>query len=99
MTTMTARYPGTCADTGRRFQAGATIDYDRATKRARLLDQPAADPAATEAGTYDMEKFGHYLALRTVGRTSNVFTTSGGTFYRNKRGRCEDAPCCGCCTI
>jgi hypothetical protein len=25
--------------------------------------------------------------------------TSGGTFYRNKAGRCEDAPCCGCCTI
>ena len=21
------------------------------------------------------------------------------TFYRNTRGRCEDAPCCGCCTI
>lgn len=25
--------------------------------------------------------------------------SAGGTFYRNKRGRCEDAPCCGCCTI
>lgn len=24
----------------------------------------------------------------------------GGTEYtRNARGRCEDAPCCGCCTI
>jgi hypothetical protein len=21
------------------------------------------------------------------------------TFYRNNRGRCIDAPCCGCCTI
>jgi hypothetical protein len=21
------------------------------------------------------------------------------TFYRNRNGRCEDAPCCGCCTI
>jgi hypothetical protein len=21
------------------------------------------------------------------------------TFYRNRVGRCEDAPCCGCCTI
>ena len=25
--------------------------------------------------------------------------TSGGTFYRNRNGRCEDAPCCGCCTF
>ena len=23
----------------------------------------------------------------------------GNTFYRNRAGRCEDAPCCGCCTI
>jgi hypothetical protein len=20
-------------------------------------------------------------------------------FHRNRNGRCEDAPCCGCCTI
>lgn len=25
--------------------------------------------------------------------------TSGGTFYRNRKGICEDAPCCGCCTF
>jgi hypothetical protein len=25
--------------------------------------------------------------------------TSGGTFTQNARGRCEDAPCCGCCTF
>ena len=25
--------------------------------------------------------------------------SSGQTHYRNKRGRCIDAPCCGCCTI
>ena len=30
---------------------------------------------------------------------SDVIRTSGGTFYRNRRGRCEDAPCCGCCTV
>jgi hypothetical protein len=23
---------------------------------------------------------------------------SGATTYRNARGRCEDAPCCGCCS-
>lgn len=25
--------------------------------------------------------------------------SSGHVAYRNSRGRCEDAPCCGCCTI
>jgi len=24
--------------------------------------------------------------------------TGGGEWYQNKRGRCEDAPCCGCCS-
>ncbi len=23
----------------------------------------------------------------------------GRDYFRNARGRCEDAPCCGCCTI
>jgi hypothetical protein len=28
------------------------------------------------------------------------FGGSDNTVYiRNKKGRCEDAPCCGCCTI
>ena len=30
---------------------------------------------------------------------SHVWTSaSGREYYRNKAGRCEDAPCCGCCT-
>lgn len=34
------------------------------------------------------------------GRVSNIFRfSSGHVAYRNKAGRCEDAPCCGCCTI
>jgi len=28
-----------------------------------------------------------------------VRTSSGWTGTRNTRGRCEDAPCCGCCTF
>lgn len=33
------------------------------------------------------------------GSVSNYIRfSSGETMYRNKRGRCEDAPCCGCCT-
>ena len=32
-------------------------------------------------------------------RVSDVIGIGGKEFYRNKGGRCEDAPCCGCCTI
>jgi hypothetical protein len=28
-----------------------------------------------------------------------VKTSSGWSGTRNARGRCEDAPCCGCCTF
>jgi hypothetical protein len=42
-------------------------------------------------------------ARRSSGRRrrSDVVSirTSGGSFTRNANGRCEDAPCCGCCTI
>jgi len=29
---------------------------------------------------------------------TTVSTSSGWVGTRNVRGRCEDAPCCGCCT-
>jgi len=32
-------------------------------------------------------------------RVSDVYSIGGREFYRNKAGRCEDAPCCGCCNI
>ena len=34
--------------------------------------------------------------IDTIRFSSNQGSTE---FYRNARGRCEDAPCCGCCTI
>jgi hypothetical protein len=43
------------------------------------------------------------LVQRMHNGVSDVFVFSGEdgsrAFYRNKNGRCEDAPCCGCCTI
>jgi hypothetical protein len=44
-----------------------------------------------------------HRAYPANGSASDVFVFSGEdgsrAFYRNKAGRCEDAPCCGCCTI
>lgn len=31
--------------------------------------------------------------------TTIYFPSTGNTVYRNARGTCEDAPCCGCCTF
>jgi hypothetical protein len=35
---------------------------------------------------------------RRRGGSSYTRFSSGAEVYRNARGRCEDAPCCGCCS-
>jgi hypothetical protein len=42
---------------------------------------------------------GYRLLRSTTGYVSNVIQIGGKEYYRNKAGLCEDAPCCGCCTI
>lgn len=105
---MIARYPGTCSATGRPIKPGDEIQYDRRTRRAILLEPNAPiDPEEVEylAGIEfptPQEDAELRAALERQSRgayISHVIRTSGGTFYRNKRGLCEDAPCCGCCTI
>lgn len=71
---MIARYPGTCARTGRAIRPGDVISFTSARKPV-LVQQQHND------GVSDTVQFGDR------------------TFYRNRAGRCEDAPCCGCCTI
>ena len=34
---------------------------------------------------------------RSYGSTYTLFS-SGAVHYQNRKGRCEDAPCCGCCS-
>ena len=88
--TMIAKYRGTCALTGAPINPGDSITYDTVARRAYF----------TEPGDCAVDT--DYLAART--RTpkeyrSHVFNFSGKEYYRNKNGRCEDAPCCGCCTV
>lgn len=70
-----ARFAGTCARTGVRFNKGDPITAVGRGRYAIATDRP--------------ERY-----------VSDVFRfESGATLYRNKKGRCEDAPCCGCCTF
>lgn len=41
------------------------------------------------------------ILLETKGSSDRVdiFVIGDKEYTRNARGRCEDAPCCGCCTI
>ncbi len=96
---MTARYAGTCRDCGGGFPAGTLIDYTkRAPKGQKTAHADCENPGA--AVTVEVEGADFYGTPQEAARgVSYEVRTSGGTFYRNYNGRCEDAPCCGCCTI
>lgn len=43
--------------------------------------------------------YGEFGSTKWNNRPTHEIRTSGGTFYQRAGGRCEDAPCCGCCTF
>lgn len=49
--------------------------------------------------TAELEPDNDRMTYTTSPRVSDVYSIGGREFYRNKKGRCEDAPCCGCCNI
>ena len=107
MKTITARYPGRCARTGAPINPGDLINWSKG--RAELLDAGTDEPDAGIVAELDPElaatdpeaaaAAGRYLARAMRRGVSDVIQTSGREYYRNRRGRCEDAPCCGCCNF
>jgi len=56
------------------------------------------DPELVESDPEAARAVGSYMRRSRKRYVSNYWRTSSGSeFYRNKLGRCEDAPCCGCC--
>lgn len=97
MKTMIAKYPGRCIRTGASIRPGDSIVWHgrgRAELLAAVADMDpelvASDPDAALAA-------GRYMARSLARGVSDIWRADGREYYRNKRGRCEDAPCCGCC--
>lgn len=101
--TMTSKFPGTCRECQASVPRGATIVYHgrglgiSCAKCAgedgdRNVAAPEDEAAGFEPGTLASDR---RLARRGL---SVIRFSSGATMTRNSRGRCEDAPCCGCCT-
>jgi len=71
----------------------APADYpDDGASLAASIDPELAqsDPDAAAAA-------GRYLRASLARGVSDVWLSGGREYYRNRRGLCEDAPCCGCC--
>lgn len=107
---MIARYPGRCARTGAAIRPGDTITplgrkrYALAQHAAPMdtIDPDLAlaesiDPDLAQSDPESAAAAGRYLRQSLERGVSHVWASGGREFYRNRAGRCEDAPCCGCC--
>lgn len=99
MKTMQARYPGRCAHCGETIKRGDTICFfgrghaEHQECSQEHTEQHCEDTAAgLEPGTLANDR---RLAKRGL---TVVRFSSGEVMTQNSRGRCEDAPCCGCCS-
>ncbi len=80
---MLAKYHGRDARTGAPIRPRDEIIYDTVTRKAWHTD----------------EDFDHAPPVTVRPYQSDVLLIGGVEYFRNKAGRCIDAPCCGCCTI
>ncbi len=87
---MTARYRGTCTTCAKPIRPGDAIEH-----AGRGLTYHAGECAEQ----HDPDAQPEPARRRNGRRGYTVRTSSGWTGTRNSRGRCEDAPCCGCCTF
>ncbi len=81
--TMTARYAGACNNCPHAVKAGETIRY---AGRGLVSHAECGDPAAPAEGT-----------VRAATAPYRGRRSAPPRGYTRGYGRCEDAPCCGCC--
>jgi hypothetical protein len=89
---MIAKYSGVCAISGARINKGDDIVFDTVTRKTWF-----SEPGDCQIVDDDS----NYLAIKTrtnQNYVSDVYSIAGREYYRNKRGLCIDAPCCGCCS-
>jgi hypothetical protein len=107
---MRLRYAGNCKVCGSRIAAGDQAYWDASarTVTCEAIECADADGLITNkplTGPWDQRTDLRVRADHRIGdpapAPARVITTrfnSGAVVYQNSRGRCIDAPCCGCCS-
>jgi hypothetical protein len=107
---MQLRYAGVCKVCGAGIAKGATayLDASARTVTCHAIECCDADGLTTNqslTGPWDKRTDTRVRSDHRIGEAAptspRVITTrfnSGAVTYRNARGRCIDAPCCGCCS-
>jgi hypothetical protein len=99
---MNLRYAGMCKVCGSRIYAGGLAYWDAGT-RTVTCERMSCCQADGLTEREDHGPAGWVTVRRAyrigAGVPSVIVTrfNSGAATYRNASGRCEDAPCCGCC--
>ncbi len=106
---MNLRYAGNCKVCGTSIPKGDTAYWDASARTVTCYAWECceADGLTTvkpATGLWDKDGL-KVRAERLVGdpapvppRVNTIRFNSGAVIYQNARGRCEDAPCCGCCS-
>lgn len=95
---MIAKYNGTCRACGGAIRKGDWITYTKQTGAVHATCPDGAnyrdedEAAGFEPGTLASDRRAAKNGL------SVTRFAGGGVMTQNSRGRCEDAPCCGCCS-
>lgn len=104
---MPLRYAGSCKVCGASIPKDDLAYWDASARTVTCdrMDCADADGLTTNrplTGPWDQRTDTRVLADHRIGSAAPrvIATTfnSGATVYQNSRGRCEDAPCCGCCS-
>lgn len=100
---MGLRYAGRCAQCSTALPAGSRAFYDPADRSVCCTNLKCAKAhGVTEEKWIGSPVSGRYVTTlsdrRLGGPSSDPFArTRSRGYYGTDAGRCEDAPCCGCC--
>ena len=72
-------------------------EWDAGRKAWMVPDDKAETARSLVGGAARPERYAPRSHGRRYGSSYTRFS-SGHEVYTNRRGRCEDAPCCGCCS-
>ena len=81
---ITARFSSVCPDCGSRIAAGSKVEWRKGDKARHVNCSNTSTPALESRGSESGIVYTRFSSVAEV--------------YRNRKGRCEDAPCCGCCS-
>lgn len=98
---MISKFKGRCSCCGVSISKGQPITWSKATGAMHVnCAQDGGQDAPDDGENPHTELAAELASDRRLARNglTVVRFSSGAVMTQNSRGRCEDAPCCGCCS-